>query len=133
MKRVESFYYDPTKDLIHIPGKIVGPLGEQNLRFAFDTGSYLTIVNTCLTDSLGFRASDGIRRVSTGSVAGKEWGYMLTLQRLSILGFEFRGFEVACFDLPEQYGIDGLIGLDLLEKFEVTLRHSERWVQFRLL
>lgn len=133
MNRIESFHYDSSKDLIHIPGKIWGPLGEQNLRFAFDPGSYLTIVNTCLTDSLGYQASDGDRRVSTGSVIGKEWGYTLTVQKLSILGFEFDNYQIACFDLPEQYGIDGLIGLDMLEKFEVTLRHSERWIQFRLL
>jgi hypothetical protein len=68
-------------------------LGEQNLRFAFDPGSYLTIVNTCLTDSLGYQASGGNQRVSTGSV----------------------------------------IGLDMLEKFEVTVRHKERWIQFKLL
>lgn len=133
MNRTESFHYDPNKDLIHIPGKISGPLGEQNLRFAFDPGSYLTIVNTCLIDSLGYQAAEGDRRVSTGSVIGKEWGYTLTVKKLAILGFEFDDYKIACFDLPEQYGIDGLIGLDMLERFEVTLRHKERWIQFCLL
>ena len=133
MKRVESYLYDPRKDLIHIPGTIWGPLGQQNLRLVFDPGSYRTILKTGLTDFLGYQATCKSKRVSTTSVVGSEWGYTVTLQRMAILGFDFENVEIACFDLPEKYGIDGLIGLDMLDRFEVTLRHKDRWIQFQLL
>ena len=133
MKQIEAFHYDPKKDLIHVPGNIWGPLGEQNIRFAFDPGSYLTIINTQLMDALGYQALGMSKKISTSSIIGKEWGYTLTVDKLSILSFEFPNLQIACFDLPEQYDVDGLIGLDLIEKFEITLRHRDRWIQFRLL
>ncbi|MBI2336006.1 MAG: retropepsin-like domain-containing protein [Deltaproteobacteria bacterium] len=133
MNKIESYRYDPRKDIIHIPGYIWGPLGEQRVKLAFDPGAYRTIVNTSLTDSLGYQANPKSRGVSTSSIVGREWGYTLVVQKLSILSFEFANVEIACFDLPEKYDIDGLIGLDLIEKFEITLRHKDRWIQFRLL
>lgn len=130
---IETYHYDSRQDLIHLPGNLWGPLKQQNLRLAFDPGAYRTIINTQLTDALGYQATKESRRVSTTSVVGKEWGYTLTVERISILGFEFPDFQIACFDLPEQYDIDGLIGLDLIEKFEITLRHRDRWIKFQLL
>lgn len=130
---IEAFHYDGHQDLIHLPGNLWGPLKQQNIRLAFDPGAYRTIVNTQLTDALGYQATRASRRVSTSSVIGKEWGYTLVVEKISILGFEFPHFQIACFDLPEQYDIDGLLGLDLIEKFEVTLCHRAHWIQFRLL
>lgn len=133
MTIIKSYSYDPQKDVIHIPGCLWGPLGEQRLKLAFDPGAYRTIIDTQVTDALGYQASSESRKVNTSSVIGKEWGYTRTVEKLSILDFEFPNLRIACFDLPEKYEIDGLIGLDLIEKFEVTLRHRERWIQFRLL
>lgn len=133
MKQIEPYHYDPRKDLVHLPGHVWGPLGEQRLKFAFDPGAYRTIINTRLLDSIGYQANSNSKKISTSSVIGKEWGYTLVVRKLSLLSFEFSNIEIACFDLPEKYEIDGLIGLDFLEKFEVTLRHRERWIQFKLL
>ncbi len=133
MKSTEPYYYDPKKDVIHIPGNIYGPLGEQNIRFAFDPGSYRTIINTSILDSIGYQATGDSSKLSTSSIIGKEWGYSLLIKKLSILRFEFSNINIASFDLPEKYGIDGLMGLDLIEKFEITLRHRDHWIQFNLL
>ncbi len=133
MNPIESFSYDPHKDVVHIPGCLWGPLGEHRLKLAFDPGAYRTIIDTSLVDLLGYQANATSQKVSTSSILGREWGYTLTVQKFSLLSFHFPNLEIACFDLPEQYDIDGLIGLDLIEKFEVTLRHRDRWIQFRLL
>jgi predicted aspartyl protease len=132
MKKQEYFYSDK-QDVIHLPGVVHGPLGDQKSWFVFDPGAYRTIITTELTDYLGYRATAQSKRITTGSVVGNETGYTIILKRLEILGFDFNNIEVACFDLPEQYEIDGLLGLDLLEKFEVNLRHRERWIQLGLL
>ena len=129
----ESYHYGDAEGVILLPGKIYGPVGVRNIRLVFDPGSFRTIIKTRLTDSLGYQATGKSKRITTTSVVGKEYGYTLMLQKLSVLGFEFNNIEVAGFDLPEKYGIDGLLGLDLLEKFEVTLRHRERWIQFQAL
>ena len=133
MSKVESYSYDPHKDVIHIPGYLWGPFGEQRIKLAFDPGAYRTILNTPLTDSLGYQLTSESEKLSTSSIIGKEWGYTFKVQKFSLLSFEFVNIEIASFDLPEKYDIDGLIGLDLIEKFEVVLRHRDRWIQFRLL
>lgn len=126
----QSYQYRRDKDIIILPGKIIGPLGNRNIQLVFDPGAYRTIINTGLTDELGYQAKGQGRRISISSVAGREYGYTLVLQKLSILNFDFRNVEVASFDLLGTYGIDGLLGLDLLEHFEITLRHRERQIQF---
>ncbi|MBI2343882.1 MAG: retropepsin-like domain-containing protein [Deltaproteobacteria bacterium] len=130
---IEALHYDSRKDLILLPGNLWGPLGEQNIRFAFDPGAYRTIINTQVADALGYQATADSQKISTASIIGKEWGYTLIVERLSILSFEFPKYHIACFDLPETYDIDGLIGLDLISRFEITLRHRDHWIQFHLL
>ena len=129
----ESYTYPDSEDVISLPGKIFGPLRSQNVLLVFDPGAYRTIIKTSLTDSLGYQADADSKRVATSSVIGKEYGYTLKLQKLNILGFSFADIEVASFDLPEKYAIDGLIGLDLLKKFEILWRHKDRFLEFRLL
>jgi predicted aspartyl protease len=133
MKNKISFCYNPKKEIIHIPGKIWGPTKNQNLTLVFDPGASRTIIDPTITDAVGYQATGIHKRVTTSSVIGFEEGYTLTVKKLTILDFEFENIEVCCFDLPENSQIDGLIGLDILEKFEVTLRHRDHWIQFERL
>ena len=133
MSSAEIYHYDSKKEVVHLPGKLFGPIGVENIRLVFDTGAYRTIISTKLIDYLGYQATSQSKRVTTSSVVGKEYGYTTIVQKLTVLSFEFINAEVACFDLPPKYDIDGLLGLDLLEKFEVTLKHKERWVRFKAL
>lgn len=133
MKKTEVYSYENSNGVILLPGKVSGLIGERAIRLVFDPGAHRTILATMLTDYLGYKATHQSKRVTTSSVAGKEYGYTLIIQKLTVLSFEFSNVEVASFDLPERYGIDGLLGLDLLEQFEITLRHRERWIQFQRL
>ncbi len=132
MKSV-TYHYDPSKKLIHIPGKIAGPTASRNIRFVFDPGAYRTIISKELMESIGYNSDSKLHKVSTSSVVGKETGYTVLAKQLTILSFSFSEIEVACFGLPDQYEIDGLIGLDILEHFEVTLNHNKRVITFQLL
>lgn len=120
MKSV-TYHYDPSKKLIHIPGKIVGPTASRN------------IISKELMESIGYNSDSKLHKVSTSSVVGKETGYTVLAKQLTILSFTFSEIEIACFGLPDQYEIDGLIGLDVLEHFEVTLNHKKREITFQLL
>jgi predicted aspartyl protease len=112
----EQYYYDASKDLVHLPGTIYGPVAKHYVKFIFDPGAYRTIISTSLIDEVGYQATSNSKQVSSGSIAGREHGYTVVVSKLSILSFEFSDIEIASFDLPPQYGVDGLLGLDLLEK-----------------
>lgn len=130
MKAETHYYGSASRDVVLLPGKIYGPLGDQNVHFVFDPGAHRTIIAVALTDYLGYQANFSSKKTSTTSIVGKEFGYTVVIKQLNVLGFEFKNVEIAVFDLPEKYGIDGLIGLDLLERFEVTLRHRDRMIRF---
>lgn len=126
-----TYHYDPSKKLIHIPGTISGPTASRNIRFVFDPGAYRTIISKELMESIGYSSNLKINKVSTSSIVGTETGYTTVANKLTILSFAFSNIEVACFGLPDQYEIDGLIGLDILEHFEVTLNHRKREITFQ--
>jgi len=56
---------------------------------------------------------------------GKEHGYLLRVSRFSTLGFSDSDVRVHVFDLPDGFGIDGLLGLSFLRQFNIELRLAE--------
>jgi hypothetical protein len=59
------------------------------------------------------------------SAIGKEHGYILQVRRFAALGVAREDFRVHVFDLPDRYGIDGLIGLSFLRALNVELRFGD--------
>jgi hypothetical protein len=59
------------------------------------------------------------------SAVGREEGYLIHIQRFSCLGFQFSDFQIHAHDLPEGWGIHGLIGLTLLRHFNCEIRLRE--------
>ncbi|MFH1562038.1 MAG: hypothetical protein ABIF11_01270 [Nitrospirota bacterium] len=58
----------------------------------------------------------------TGS--GVEYAPCLVISGL-VVGEEIvNNIEVLCHDLPEEAGIDGLLGMNFLNKFDFTVAHS---------
>ena len=127
------YHYNPKKSLIELPGRVFGPCGDVNITLIFDPGSFRTILSSSILHSIGYDTKSNLGNVQTTSVSGIEKGTLLCVDELKFLTFCFKRIDIACFDLPPRYQIDGLIGLDVLEHFEVSLNHRERWIQFNKL
>ena len=50
---------------------------------------------------------------------------MLRVQRFESLGFGFNDFLIHVHDLPAGFGIDGLLGLSFLKRFNYEVRSLE--------
>lgn len=50
---------------------------------------------------------------------------MTRVSRFSSLGFSATDFTIHVHDLPEGFGIDGLLGLSFLRKLDIEIRFSE--------
>ena len=59
------------------------------------------------------------------SAVGREEGYMLRVARFACLGHHETAFLVHAHDLPEGWGIDGLIGLSFLRQLNYEIRSLE--------
>lgn len=117
--------FDPSAELIIVKARIWGPRGESPASLAVDTGSAHTVIAASLIDDLGYspRQGDGITTVRTA--VGKEHGYVIRVSRFWTLGFAVADFPVHVFDLPDGFGIDGLVGLSFLRRFTVEIRLQE--------
>ena len=118
--------FDPDADLIIVPARVWGPRGEgPRLNMVLDTGAAETVVVPEVLDELGYSARAAERRTVMRSAVGREEGYLIHVDRFACLGFGFSDFEIHAHDLPEGWGIHGLIGLTFLRQFNCELRMRE--------
>ena len=106
-------------------GTVTGPRRATQLRLVVDTGAALTTIVPHVVDELGYSPRQGEQITSVTSAIGKERGYMLRVSRIASLGFSFDDFSVHVHDLPEGIGIDGLLGLSFLRRFNYEVRSVE--------
>ena len=117
--------FDPASDLIIVRARVWGPGGKTPVSLALDTGSAHTVITAGLLDDLGYspRQGEGITTVRTA--VGQEHGYVMRVSRFWALGFAVTDFPVHVFDLPDGFGIDGLIGLTFLRQLHIEIRLAE--------
>lgn len=115
--------FDPDDELIVVTGLIWGPRGDcREVTLAVDTGSSVTLVVPEVTDALGYSARDGETITVIRSAIGSEQGYLMRVAKFEALGFELPDFRVHVHDLPDGFGIEGLLGLSFLRKFDYDVR-----------
>lgn len=114
-------------DLIIVSGQIWGPRGQKGprLRLVLDTGASETIVIPEVLDELGYSPREGDAITTLRSAVGHEPGYLIRIARFACLRFECTDFQVHAHDLPEGWGIQGLVGLSFLRRFNYEIRSIE--------
>lgn len=112
--------FDPKRRAIILDTQLYGPLGVVRLRCLLDTGTTATIIDTKAIDQVGYGARMGKGR-SRLVALGTQEGYRLDVERLETMGFGVAPCEVLCHDFAESLRIDGLIGMDLLERRVVKI------------
>jgi hypothetical protein len=123
---VKTTRFDPDAGLIIVPGRIWGPRGESpRLNMVLDTGSAETVIIPDVLDEIGYSARSADRITVMRSAVGREEGYLIHVERFACLGFQFPDFQIHAHDLPEGWGIHGLVGLTFLRHFNCELRMPE--------
>lgn len=117
--------FDPDAELIVVNATIRGPRGSTVARMAIDTGSAATVIVPDVLDEIGYSARDGSARTSVTTAVGQEHGFLLKVEEFEALGFTLSAFRVNVFELANSYGIEGLIGLNFLERFNYEIRSAE--------
>jgi hypothetical protein len=117
--------FDPAGPLIVIPGVVWGQHDRREVRLVFDPGAGETILRPDILDRLGYSPRQGEAFTKVRSAVAEEPGYLLRVIRFRALGHEFSDFRVHVHDLPEGFGIDGLLGLNFLRHFNYEVRSAE--------
>ena len=113
--------FNPQQGLIVVPGELWGPNDSAVLRLALDTGATGTIVNTGMLVSLGYDPDliSDRDHIFTGS--GVEFVPRVLTDKIMVLGKEYSGFPVLGHTMPPGAGIDGLLGLDFIRGWRLTI------------
>jgi aspartyl protease len=107
--------FDPAEGVVWITAHVIGPLGSRDLNCILDTGTSHTILDTSILDELGYGARMGTRLFGVSGIGGLLPAYELPLARFELMGLELEQFPVLSQDIvPDNVGVDGLIGMDVL-------------------
>jgi predicted aspartyl protease len=117
--------FDPTAPLIIVKGVVWGRREPHVVRLAVDTGAGPVLLAPDVLDDLGYSPRDGESTTRIRSAVSEEPGYTLRVPRLRALGHEVRDFRIDAHDLPEGWGLDGLLGLSFLRLFNYEIRSAE--------
>jgi len=117
--------YDPSVSSIVVDLLLEAADGKSSLLIpvVLDTGASLTIVATDLMAQLGYDPANpslGRQRIVMGS--GVEYAPRTTVRSATAIGQKVANLEVLCHDLPPESGVDGLLGLNFLKHFKLTIR-----------
>ena len=88
-----------------------------------DTGASFTIVATDVLVQLGYDPANPLldrQRIVTGS--GIEYAPCISARSATAIGQKVANLELLCHDLPAESGVDGLLGLNFLRHFKLTIR-----------
>jgi predicted aspartyl protease len=108
--------FDLASDLVIVKARVWGPAGKTPVSLAVDTGSAHTVIAAGIIDDLGYSPRQGEAIATVRTAAGKEQGYLLRVSRFWALGFSVSDFRLHVFDLPDGFGIDGVVGLSFLRQ-----------------
>lgn len=100
--------FDPSRSLIVIKATIYGHGRARTIDLALDRGASTTTIATDIVVGLGYDPAASTRRVRI----------------ITAIGQSVDDIDVICHDLPEESHIDGLLGLNFLRHFDLTIRYS---------
>lgn len=123
---MKVFPFERSGDLMTVTARVWGPHGDRELLLVIDTGAAATSIEPAVLDGLGYSSQDAIMRTRVPTPAGVQHGHLFQVRRFHALGAELSGFVVQSLALADEYGVDGLLGMNFLERFNFTVRPVDR-------
>jgi predicted aspartyl protease len=116
-----TFGFDPSQDLIIVPVRLFGPVGDMIVRLALDTGATSTVDKLGNHGPLGYNPATSPHRIQVTTGSGVELCPRVTVQRLEALGKVVTDFPILSHTLPPTSQVDGLLGLDFFRGFQISI------------
>lgn len=121
--------FERREGLIIVEARVWGPLGARDLDLVLDSGSTDTLIVPEVLDGLGYSARQGEGITVIRSAVAEERGYLIRTTRFRALGHEASNFRIHAHDLPDDFGIHGLIGLNFLDQLDYTVRSAAQRIE----
>lgn len=120
--------FDRSQEIPIVAALVFGRLKHERVRLVFDSGCGTTQIHIGVIKNIGYSDADAKRKTSVQGAAGdKQDGFLLSIKELQLFGISFAGMDVAAHDFSKfsRYGIDGLLGFDVIKKLRFELDGPE--------
>lgn len=120
--------FDRKQDIPIVDALVVGPRSYERVKLVFDSGCGTTQIHTGVMESIGYSARLASRTMVVKGPVGEEVeGYIVNVQKLNLFGHAVTGMEVGVYDFDNfaHFGIDGLLGFDLIKQMHFDLNGPE--------
>ena len=96
------------------------------LKMVLDTGATITTVPIEVAIALGCDPAKSKKRIEMITASGTEYAPVVTIPKLRFFNFELNNVEVICHNLPPQATVSGLLGLNVLKRFDIFLKFRSK-------
>ena len=112
--------FDPKAQLIRLRAELRCAV-QRDAVLVLDTGASLTVLSPRLTDTLGAPAVGADSTAQILTAGGVAAAHRVHLASITLYGERLGPFQVLSAPLPPQIRAAGILGLDVLRHFNVTL------------
>ncbi|MDH5437071.1 MAG: retroviral-like aspartic protease family protein, partial [Gammaproteobacteria bacterium] len=97
----------------------------QSIRLLIDTGASMTILTPDVLDQRGIRYQDTGRTGTFNTANGRVQAPVYKLDSLSVGEWQVNNIEVGVLSLGSSSNVDGLLGMNFLNKFQFFIDQNE--------
>ncbi len=119
-----SIPLDRHQTSLRVPVQLVGPKGQLDATYLFDTGATFTTISHDAASRLGIEVPDDAPRHVVHTAAGPRETALVYLPALRIGGVELAGLSASICDACVQPHAQGLLGLNVMRGFVSHLDHG---------
>ena len=118
--------FDSTRQLIALSLEVssINADSVQAFSVALDTGASITTIPSQVAIDLGYDLSNPKQEVNILASSGIFTAKIITVRKLTAIGETVENIDVLCHDLPEDSIVEGLLGLNFLQYFDVKISFS---------
>ena len=102
-----------------------------DLTVGLDTGASATTIPTKVALDLGYDLANPKEERLVVTASGARTEKVITVRQLTALGETVEDIDVLCLDLPKPSIIEGVLGLNFLEHFDIEISFSTGTIEAR--
>jgi len=95
---------------------------------AIDTGARITLITPRVAEEVGLDWAAVGPRVQLVGVTGVTNAVEVQLKRVFLMGLGVDNVRAICYPLPPRLGLDGILGLNFLQYFNLDINHDTETV-----
>jgi predicted aspartyl protease len=118
-----------SQGMVLVVGRLFGPTHVKDLMMMLDTGSSITVVDPQAVVEVGLALPSIPERRVVFTHDGPKRHQVVGVPRLRVFGHEVTDLEVALTKLPPQLSLDGVLGLNFLQYFDLRINFREEYIE----